>query len=40
MELVNRNQKAKYIEYWPNTTSAWAGWRGFDIPVDGYGGVL
>jgi hypothetical protein len=27
-------QEAKYVESWPNTTSAWAGWRGFDIPVD------
>ena len=25
---------AKYMENWPNTTSAWAGWRRFDIPVD------
>jgi hypothetical protein len=28
-----------YIESWPNTTSVWAGWRGFDIPVDRSGGV-
>jgi hypothetical protein len=27
-------QEAKYVESWPNTTSAWAGWRGFEIPVD------
>jgi hypothetical protein len=27
-------QEAKYIESWPNTTSAWVGWRRFDIPVD------
>jgi hypothetical protein len=27
-------QEAKYIECWPNTTSAWAGWRRFNIPVD------
>jgi hypothetical protein len=27
-----------YVEYWPNTTSAWASWRRFDIPVDGFGG--
>jgi hypothetical protein len=29
-------QEAKYVERWPNTTSAWTG---FDIPVDRYGGV-
>jgi hypothetical protein len=28
-----------YVESWPNTTSAWAGWSRFDIPVDRYGGV-
>jgi hypothetical protein len=33
------HQEAKYIERWPNTTSAWAGWSRFDIPVDRYGGV-
>jgi hypothetical protein len=32
-------QGAKYVEGWPNTTSAWAGWSRFDIPVDRYGGV-
>jgi hypothetical protein len=32
-------QEAKYIESWPNTTSAWAGWKRIDIPVDWYGGV-
>jgi hypothetical protein len=32
-------QEAKYIESWPNTTSALAGWGRFDIPVDRYGGV-
>jgi hypothetical protein len=32
-------QEAKYLEAWPNTTSAWAGWSRFDIPVDRYGGV-
>jgi hypothetical protein len=36
---VYANQEAKYIESWPNTTSAWAGWSRFDIPVDRYGGV-
>jgi hypothetical protein len=34
-----RFQEAKYVERWPNTTSAWAGWSRFDIPVDRYGGV-
>jgi hypothetical protein len=29
----------KYVESWPNTTSAWVGWSRFDIPVDRYGGV-
>ncbi len=33
------SQKAKYVERWPNTTSTWAGWSRFDIPVDRYGGV-
>jgi hypothetical protein len=33
------NQEAKYIESWPNTTSAWACWSRFDIPVDMYDGV-
>ncbi len=33
------NQEAKYVESWPNTTSNWAGWSRFDIPVDRYGGV-
>ncbi len=32
--------EVKYVERWPNTTSAWAGWSRFDIPVDRYGGVL
>ncbi len=32
-------QETKYTESWPNTTSAWAGWRRFDIPVDGSDGV-
>jgi hypothetical protein len=32
-------QEAKYVERWPSTTSAWAGWSGFDISVDRYGGV-
>jgi hypothetical protein len=32
-------QEAKYLESWPNTTSARAGWSRFDIPVDWYGGV-
>ncbi len=32
-------QEAKYVERWPSTTSAWAGWSRYDIPVDRYGGV-
>jgi hypothetical protein len=32
-------QEAKYVESWPNTTSAWGGWSRFYIPVDSYGGV-
>ncbi len=32
-------QEAKYVESWPNTNSARAGWSRFDIPVDMYGGV-
>jgi hypothetical protein len=32
-------QEAKYVEGWPYTTSAWAGWSRFDIPVDRYDGV-
>jgi hypothetical protein len=32
-------KETKYLESWPNTTFAWAGWRRFDIPVDRYGGV-
>ncbi len=32
-------QEDKYVESWPNTTSAWAGWSRFDTPVDRYGGV-
>ncbi len=37
LTLVHR--EAKYVESWLNTTSAWAGWSRFDIPVDRYGGV-
>jgi hypothetical protein len=33
------SQEAKCVESWPNTTSAWAGWSRFDIPVNRYGGV-
>ncbi len=32
-------QEAKYVESWPSTTSARAGWSRFDIPMDSYGGV-
>ncbi len=34
-----KTQEAKYVERWPNTTSAWAGLRRFDIPVNRYGEV-
>jgi tetratricopeptide (TPR) repeat protein len=34
-----KTQETKYVESWPNTTSAWAGLIGFDIPVDRYNGV-
>ncbi len=33
------SQEAKYVESWPNTTSAWASWSRFDIPVNRYDGV-
>jgi hypothetical protein len=39
MYYVVRCQEAKYVERWPNMTSAWAGWSRFNIPVDRYGGV-
>jgi hypothetical protein len=32
-------QEAKYVERWTSTTSDWAGWSGFYIPVDRYGGA-
>jgi hypothetical protein len=32
-------QEARYVERWPNTTSAWVSWSRFDIPVDRYAGV-
>ncbi len=32
-------QEAKYVESWPKTTSAWASWSRFDIPVVRYGEV-
>ncbi len=34
-----RTPEAKYVESWPSTTSAWAGWNRFYIAVDKYGGV-
>ncbi len=37
--LLDTTQEAKYVESWPNTTSAWASWSRFDIPVDRYDGV-
>jgi hypothetical protein len=36
MSAKEKAQEAQYVESWPNTTSAWAGWRGFDTPVDRY----
>jgi hypothetical protein len=37
--LAYVSQEAKDVESWPNTTSAWAGWSRFDIPVDRYDGA-
>jgi hypothetical protein len=37
--LGDGSHEAKCVECWPNTTSAWAGWSRFDIPVDRYGEV-
>jgi hypothetical protein len=37
--LTLRGYTVHILECWPNTTSAWAGWSRFDIPVDRYGGV-
>jgi hypothetical protein len=37
--VVVQGQEAKYVEKWPSTISAWAGWSRFDIPVDRYPGV-
>jgi hypothetical protein len=34
-----QTQEAKYVERWPNTTSAWTGWSRFDILVNRYDGV-
>ncbi len=39
IEVKVTPHEAKYVERWPNTTSAWAGWSRFDIPVDRYGMV-
>jgi hypothetical protein len=39
VQLSVRNQEAKYVESWPSTTSAWAGWSRFDILVDRSYGV-
>jgi hypothetical protein len=39
MGSTAHTQETTYVESWPNTTSAWAGWRRFDIPVDRYDGV-
>ncbi len=32
-------QEAFYIEQWPNMTSAWPSWKGYDISVNRCGGV-
>jgi hypothetical protein len=32
--MLGGAQEAKYIESWPSTTFAWAGWSRFDFPVD------
>ncbi len=37
--LTGSSQEAKYVEHWPNTASARAGWSRFDISVDRYGRV-
>jgi hypothetical protein len=37
--VVAPTQEAKYLESWPSTTSAWAGWSRFDISMDRYSGV-
>jgi hypothetical protein len=39
VQLLDTTQEAKYVERWPSSTSAWAGWSRFDIPVDRYAGV-
>jgi hypothetical protein len=39
VETAGGIQEAKYVESWPNTTSAWAGWSRFDIPVHRSDGV-
>ncbi len=36
---VGLPQEAKYVQSWPNMTSAWAGWSRFGIPVDRSDGV-
>jgi hypothetical protein len=39
IELTLVDREAKYVESWPNTTSAWADWSRFDIPVNRSDGV-
>jgi hypothetical protein len=39
LQNVSLHKEAKYVDSWPNTTSAWAGWSRFDIPEDRYSGV-
>jgi hypothetical protein len=38
-DAIDTIREAKYVENWPNSASAWAGWRRFDIPVDKSDGV-
>jgi hypothetical protein len=37
--MEGRDKRIYNVELWPNTISAWAGWRRFDISVDRYDGV-
>jgi hypothetical protein len=37
IKVTTNTQEAEDVEGWPDTTSAWAGWTRFDIPVDRYG---
>ncbi len=37
--MIKPKRLNTYVESWPNTTSAWAGWSRFGVPVDRCGGV-